>query len=538
MENTIYLQFKAACDKSPNSLAARFEGKTWTYEELDKAIAKEAGKLVKIGVKENDPIIVALPNSFLTLSLFYATSKIGAISYFVHPFTTLPQMETFIRKSKAHFLFILTNEGVRFKSLASPTLHLVGINPFVGINLFKHMAFAKISPKCKELILFHHVHASPILEAINKDIEDDAVYLNTGGTNGEPKIIVLTNGAINRLGMKGYPLIGGDVKKIKMLTAIPLFHGFGLVMGVHTPLSNGASTVLLLKFKTKEAIRLLKDGDATTIIGVPSLYNALLSRDSFYGPWLKKQIIAFIGGDSVPPSLLDRWNEIMIKYHSEARLYEGYGLTETVNVSNVNYAPFHKKGTVGKPLTGLKEIIIDVNTKKPLPPNSLGEILIAGDTLMKGYLGDEKLTEDSFIVIDGVRYVETKDYGSIDEDGYLTYRQRMRRIVKINGETLCPSDVEKVALSFYEIYEAYCFGIPDAKKGHVFFLIVVPRRGYESMSHDELKENLISRISERLTSAYMPKKIAFMDSLPRTPVGKIDDAKIKEMEDRGEFDKD
>lgn len=516
-------------------MAARFDRKTWTYKELDKAISKEAGKLLKIGVKENDPVLIALPNSFLTLSLFYAISKIGAISYFVHPLTPLSQMKVFASKSKAHFLFILANQGLAFSELSSPSLKLIGINPFIGVNPIKSLVFAKISPKCPKVILFHHVHSPSVLDPVRKGIDDDAVYLNTGGTNGEPKIIVLTNGAINRLGMKGYPLIGGDVTKIKMLTAIPLFHGFGLVMGVHTPLSNGASTVLLMKFKTKEAIRLIKKGQATTIIGVPSLYNALLSRDSFYGPWLKKQIIAFIGGDSVPPSLLDRWNETMIKYQSQARLYEGYGLTETVNVSNVNYGPFHKKGTVGKPLTGLHEIVVDVNTRKVLPPGKLGEILISGDTLMKGYLGDDKLTSDSFVTIDGVTYVETKDYGSIDKDGYLTYRQRLRRIVKINGETLCPSDVEKVALSFYEIYEAYCFGVPDEKKGHVFLLIAVVRKGYETITKEEIKESIMLRISERLTKAYLPKAIAFLPSLPRTPVGKIDDAKIRSMEKKGEL---
>lgn len=533
MEKTIYEQFNDCAQKHPHDLAMRFERRTWSYAKLNKAIERTAGRLLSLGVKENDPVAVCMPNCPESLTLFYAISKIGAISYFIHPLTPPLRLKSFVEKTSCHLVFVLLNQAYPYREALPSSVKLVAANPYIYQNPFKALALRKMSKLSKGIIKYWHLPAHRYKKTISHSGDSDAVYLNTGGTNGEPKVIELSNNAINRLAMKGYPLIGGDVKAIKMLTAIPLFHGFGLVMGVHTPLSNGASTVLMLKFNTHEAIHLIKKGQATTIIGVPALYNALLSRDSFYGPWLKKQIIAFIGGDSVPPSLLERWNETMEKYHSKARLYEGYGLTETVNVSNVNTEKEHKWGTVGKPLPGLSEIVVDTETHKPVGFDKPGEILIAGDSLMTGYLNDAKLTKESFIKIDGKNYVMTKDYGSIDKDGYLTYRQRMRRIVKVDGEGLCPSDEEKVALSFYEVYEAYCYGIANERKGHVLRLAIVIRRGYESSDMEDLKKQIINRIKERLPLSYLPERISILTKLPRTPVGKIDDAAIAKLEKNG-----
>ena len=147
-------------------------------------------------------------------------------------------------------------------------------------------------------------------------------------------------------------------------------------------LSIGGCTVLMLKFKTKEAIKILKKGYATCIIGVPALFNALLSRDAFYGPWLQRQNTAFVGGDAVPESLLTRWNSAMAKWGSSARLFQGYGLSETCAVSNVNYRGHAKVNTVGLPLPGLKEKIIDTETLQELKANQAGEICIAGNSIM------------------------------------------------------------------------------------------------------------------------------------------------------------
>jgi long-chain acyl-CoA synthetase len=535
MGKSIYDQFHEAALEYPHNLAVRFERKTWSYHQLSHEIDRCARKLLALGIKEKEPIAVSMPNCPEAVYLFYAISKIGAISYNIHPLTPPLMMRSLIQRSGCRFLICLTFSAGGYREVLDNDIRILSVNPYKHINPIKYLAL-KFS-----ITRTHGVENYRKIKPVKKDFhanvndEDDAVYLNTGGTNGEPKIVRLSNAAINSIPLKGYALIGGEITKIRLLTAIPMFHGFGLEMGIHTPLSFGASTVLMLKFNTKEAIHHIKKGHATVLLGVPALYNALLSRDSFYGPWLKNQVCAFIGGDSVPQSLLDRWNAAMERFDSKARLYQGYGLSETMSVSNVNCVFHDKRGTIGQPLPGLKELIVDPETKQVLPPNTNGEILISGISVMSGYLHDEQNSAGAFITIDGTRYFQTGDYGSMDEEGYLTYKNRIKRVEKINGETVCPSDVEQVALDNPEVYEAYCYGVPNERKGHVLRLLIVLRRGDHPANPETVKAEIYDDLSKRLTANYKPDKIVVIPRLPRTPIGKIDTRAVETMGEEGEL---
>jgi long-chain acyl-CoA synthetase len=534
MENpTLYDQLRASCLEHPNAPAARFENKVWSYHAFLSCVDKAARKLQGMGVKKGDVIAVSLPNCPDALFLLYAINEVGAISYNIHPLTPPAMMAAMLQKAQAKMLFVLSLTAAKYRQQIPLEFRVVAINPYRHVSLHKMIGVRLLSHTLKGISRYWLSRPVPRKDFIpgQGKKEDDAVYLNTGGTNGDPKIVRLSNGAINTLALEGYPLVGGEKSNIKMLTAIPLFHGYGLSMGAHTILSIGGCTILMMKFKTQEAITILKKGYANCIIGVPALFNALLSRDAFYGPWLANQNTSFVGGDAVPPSLLERWNATMEKYGPRARLFEGYGLSETCAVANVNYREHEKKGTVGQALPGLKEIIIDVESLKPLPPGELGEICISGDTVMSGYLGEE--ASQSFITIDGIRYLRTGDYGSLDAEGYLTYRQRLRRTVKVNGETLCPSDIEDVALNFSEIYDAYCYAVADERRGHQFRLAIVLRRGDHPADPEAMKMAIYAKIAETLPPSYKPDKIVVLEKIPHTPIGKIDPKAIKELQEKG-----
>lgn len=527
MNHTLYDQFHETCLKYSQNEAVRFESHSYSYSDFDKKIAKTRAKLNALGVKENDVVSLALPNCPLTVSLFYALSSLGAISYNIHPLTKPNQMKEYLLQAKAKYLFCLAIDASKMRENLPLDIKVISINPYRGVDFIKSIAFSfMVKEKNKDVIPFEKIKGIG-KEAISFDEERDAVYLNTGGTKGDSKIVRLSSRAINYLASQGYDLIGGDVRKIHMLTAIPLFHGFGLAMGVHTPLSHGASTVLMMKFSRKEAIHHIQKGQATVIIGVPALYEALLSHKSFYGDHLQKQIVAFIGGDNVKQSLLDKWNSAMESYRSKARLYEGYGLTETSTAININCDKNHRKGSVGLPLPKINEAIRDIETGKLLGPNEKGEILIESPTNMTGYLHEEE--SQGFVDIDGHHYLSTQDYGYIDSDGYLYFIQRMRRIVKINGETLCPRDVESVVLKNSNIYEAFCYGVKDERKGHVFALSCSIRRG-STISKEELTKELYDAIEKELPSSYKPKYIELLDKLPHTQIGKIDEKAFEEKE--------
>jgi len=527
MTNSIYDQFKEVVKKLPNNLAIRFGKRKWSYKKTDRLVERAIRRLSSIGIKKGDVVTVALPNCPQSIFLFYGLNKIGAISYNIHPLTPAESIGKMMDFVSSKILICLCLNAKKARESLPDSYTIVSVNPFLEAGLIKRAAAYLMSPKAKGVLPLSKLNgrykgvSCPSIEPT-----DDAVYLNTGGTSGEPKVVRLSNRAVNHVAANSYQLIGGPYEDIRILTAIPLFHVFGLEMGVHTPLSFGGASVLMMKFRTKEAIDHMKSGRATVLLGVPSLYNALLSRDAFYGPHLRKQVTAFIGGDNVPQSLLDRWNQAMVKYGSEARLYVGYGLTEA-GVTIVSTKGRAKKGSIGSPLPGILVKILDIDTHKELEPGKLGEIAIGGPSVMSGYYKDDDLNAESFVEIDGERYFLTKDYGYCDKDGYGYFKQRLRRIVKINGETLCPSDVEDAALDLEDVFDAHCYGVKNERKGAAFRLIVVKRDGDHPKTEEEVSALIREKISSCLPPAYMPEKIYFIDKLPRTPIGKVD---VRELE--------
>lgn len=523
---SIYEQFKQAAQKYPHNLAIRFEGAKISYRSANRKIKKEARRLASLGVKAGSVVSVSLPNCPEAVYLLYAISYLGAISYNIHPLTPAPMMKTLIERAHSEFLLCIAMNANDYRQKLPTSVKVVAINPYYGINPIKAIAVKHMSHYRKDIIRMSKIKPAKRIAVFPSSDEDDAIYLNTGGTNGQPKIVRLSNRAINYMGSQTPYLVTDDEDhtKMRMFAVIPMFHAFGLSMGIHIPLSIGSATVLMIKFNTKKCIKLIKKGHVNVLLGVPAIYNALLSRDSFYGPWLKKQTVGFVGGDSVPQTLLDRWNTAMEKEGAEARLYEGYGLTETNSACNINYFKYNKRGTIGKPLVGISQMIVDLETREPLPPNTLGEICVAGPTIMTGYLDSDDLNATCFMDYDGKKFFCTQDYGSIDEEGYITFRQRLRRIVKINAETLCPSDVEDCVMELQDVFECYCYGIPDERKGHVFSLAVVTRKGDHERDEAYVEKEIRDHIAKSLPPSYMPKVITFYTKLPRTAVGKVDAA--------------
>ncbi len=526
MAESLYDQFFEVVKKYPKYTAIRFEKKKWSYKKTDKLILECERKLTSLGIKKGDVLTVALPNCPYSIFLFYAINKKGAISYNIHPLTPSETIEEMMDKVSSKTLICLSLNAKEASEKLAQDKKIITINPYLGASPLKRAFVRCKAKKCSRATNFAFVKKAKKIEPIIINKEDDAVYLNTGGTNGAPKVVRMSNRAINHVGANSYQLIGGPYQSIRILTAIPLFHVFGLEMGVHTPLSFGGQSVLMLRFHTKEAIAHMRSGRSTVLLGVPSLYNALLSRDSFYGKHLRKQVTAFIGGDTVPESLLNRWNQAMVKYGSDARLYEGYGLTEA-GVAIVSTKGRSKKGSIGTPLPGIKVKILDIETHKEVENGKLGEIAIGGPSVMSGYFKDDKLNKEDLIDIDGVRYFLTKDYGYCDKDGYGYFKQRMRRIVKINGETLCPSDVEDAVLTLEDVFDAYCYGVPNKRKGAAFRLIVVKRDGDHPKTEEQVKELINEKINSLLPPSYLPEKIFFVSRLPRTPIGKVDSKEIE-----------
>lgn len=527
MQNlTFYQILKQTTNQYPLATALYYEKHSYSYKKVLKETDRLADALTNLGVKNHDVVTVCMPNTPEAVYAFYAISKLGAICYEVHPKTTKTMMRRFLKEAKSKVLIVLNIFANEYQELLDETdLTIITCNPFEKHHFLMN-TICKVKAKLKHSKfipydkLKYQKNSSP---EYHLDPKETSVYLNSGGTSGEPKIIELSAYAINSLASDGMNILGiTNPLGIHMLGVLPMFHGFGLCMGIHAPLMLGASISLMTKFNPLKTINLIKQNRCHIIIGVPGLFKSLLKHPKFYTPKLSNLQVSYVGGDSVPEELTNKFNETMIKFNSKARLYEGYGLTETVTVCNVNTDKFNKKNSVGKTVAGCKNKIVDLKTRETLKPFEVGEICVSGPTLMNGYLYDEELTNKTFLIDeDGTKWVLTGDYGYMDNDDYLYFKQRLKRIVKISGVIICPSDIENAVNKLDEIYEAYATDISDEERGSMIKLFITKNKNIKT-SNEELIKSLKTTIKDEVSVYAIPKEIIFLDKMPKTDVGKID----------------
>lgn len=526
-QKSLYEIIKDSANLHPNYTAIYYENKKINYKKLLNEIDELALFLHNLNVKAKDVVTVVLPNMPISVMALYAINKLGAICYEVHPKTNCLKMEQYIEKTNSKIILALDIFSKEYLPLSvKKGITIVTFNPFKGFNLFKSI-FCEINSPNKNIIKYKRKKSKIILESYKWNPLETSVLLNSGGTSGNDKIIELSNLAINKLASNGTDILGiTEGKGVFMLAVLPMFHGFGLCMGVHSPLMYGACVSLMLKFHTKSTIKLIKSGHLTIMIGVPAMFKALLHNPKFYIPELKNITTAYVGGDFVPQDLVDKFNQTMTQYNSRARLFEGYGLTETVTVCSVNTDKNHKIGSVGKAVRYAQIRIVDSKTHQFLPNNQDGEIVVSGDILMNGYYKNEELTNQTFIIKDETKWVLTGDYGHLDDDGYLYFKQRLKRIVKVSGVIVCPSDIENVVSKIDEVYDVFATSITHERRGHMIVLFVVKNRS-NIIDDNKLNQIINQTIKDKVSVYAQPYKIVYLDSLPKTEIGKTDALKIE-----------
>lgn len=526
--HSMYQLLKDTALATPKRLALRFMGLGLTYEALLEQIDRAAAGLDQEGYCAGDVLTLCLPNVPDAVFLFYAANKLGIKLHLVHPLTPIKPMRAFLNQTGSKTLFVVdTFHQTYVPLLADWPGRLVLVRPARLLPAFKQLAYRLIHRKRLFPIAdlnrtfvadwLFHVHRE------TRTVEDafsPMVLLHSGGTSGQPKTIELSNGAINALAKRtDHILSESTYEDMHMLSVLPMFHGFGLCMGIHAMLVVGGVDHLMPKFNADQVVRMIKKNQLHFLIGVPSLFHALLNHPKFAGSHLRLLRQAYVGGDFVAPSLKDRFNAVMKQHGSQARLLEGYGLTEVVTVCAVNTLKDEKEGTVGRPLPGLRIQVVDTTTRAFLKQGETGELVVCGDTMMNGYLGEDEANTSAFLFDSvGGKWVLTGDLGWIDEDGYVVFKQRLKRIVKVSGMPVMPSEIETIAMAFENIKECAAIGVPHEEKGSIIRLFVSLRNPLLPLKDDTLKASIKAQISVYA----VPGDIVILDELPKTIVGKID----------------
>lgn len=537
-EKTVFEMVQDAARKYPSHIAYEFQGKQTTYKEFISRVELTAKSLLAMGIRKGDRVTVCMPNTPQGVDMFYACNRIGAVANMIHPLSASGEIEFYLNFS--HSKVILTVDMFYYKvaetlpQLKEPCRIIVAriqdeLPPLLkaGYELTKARKIKKLPKKKENYILWSDFlsggrqYKGKLPKEYGKYDEGCAI-LYSGGTTGTTKGILLSNLNFNALAMQTIAASGyyPNISDMKMLSVMPLFHGFGLGIGIHTPLIGGATCILVPQFNVKIYADLLMKKKPNLIPGVPTLFEALLRADRLENADLSFLRGVFSGGDSLSIELKKKVDAFLAAHNSPVQIREGYGTTECVTASCLTPINMYREGSIGIPFPDTFYTIVKPGTTDPVAPNMDGEICISGPTVMMGYVDNPEETAETLKRhSDGRIWLHTGDLGFMDRDGFVYFRQRIKRMIITSGYNVYPSQVENVIDSHEKVLLSCVVGVKDSYKMQKIKAFVVPKPGVEPT--DALREELMEYLRSKVAKYAMPYDIEFRTELPKTLVGKV-----------------
>ena len=542
-QGSMYEAVERIARQNPNAVAFDFMGRSTTYKKMIEEIQRCAKSLRTIGVREGDCVTIAMPNCPQAIYVFYAANLIGAIANMVHPLSSEKEIEFYINESKSVTVVTLDQfyhkvEAIR-QNTCAVNIVIARIRDALskplkaGYMLTEGRKLEKI-PKDAPVIRWDEFcslgKACFWNYKVPRKADDPAVILYSGGTTGKTKGILLTNLNFNALAQQiiaTNPMFRpGD----KMLSAMPLFHGFGLGVCIHSMLANGGRCILVPRFTADSYAKLITKYKCNFIAGVPTLYEALLRLPSMDKADLSCLKGVFSGGDSLSVELKKKVDKFLYDHRSMVQVREGYGTTETVTASCLTPIHMAKEGSIGLPFPDMYFKIVEPGTDIEVPYGQEGEILMAGPTVMKEYVNHPAETAQTLRHhADGLTWVYTGDLGVMDADGFVYFRGRKKRMIITSGYNVYPGQLENILDANPMVQMSCVIGVPDPYKMQKVKAFVMLASGVEPTQ--ETEDKLMRYCRQHIAKYALPYDIEFRKTLPTTLVGKV---AYRELEDEEE----
>lgn len=533
-QGSMYDKLAEIATNYPDYIAYDFMGGKVKYRDFINKVDECARALAAIGVKEGESVTICMPNAPQAVIMFYAVNKIGAIANMVHPLSGEKEIEFCLKQASSVVCLTLDQFYGKFENIRGNvplrSLILTSIKDVLspvkrkGYYLAEGRKIKKV-PENAEIVWWekflrdgNNYHGP--FHAV-KTAQDPAAILYSGGTTGTMKGILLSNLNFNALGQQiiaTNPMFKpGD----KMLAVMPIFHGFGLGVCIHSMLSSGGRCLLIPRFNPESYAKLLKKHNPNFIAGVPTLYEALLRLKTLNRVDLSCLKGVFSGGDSLSIELKKRFDTFLEQHNASIHVREGYGTTECVTASCLTPIHTAKEGSIGLPFPDTYYKIVKPGTEEEVPYGEEGEICLSGPTVMMEYINNPKETVDTLRKhADGLTWVHTGDLGIMDDEGFIYFKQRIKRMIITSGYNVYPSQIEN-ALDAHELVHMSCvIGVPDPLKMQKVVAYVVLKPGVK-VSEDEAREILLKYCEKHMAKYALPREIRFRDALPKTLVGKV-----------------
>ncbi|MBO6084696.1 MAG: acyl--CoA ligase [Candidatus Methanomethylophilaceae archaeon] len=545
-EVTMYEMVRRSSEQYPDKIAYEFMNDKVKYRTLIQQIDHCALCLVKEGVTADDSVLICMPNCPQAVVTLYAANKIGAIATMVHPLSAKGEIEFYIQNCECSVVLTLDmfysnfpeiKDGMKLQKIIVSSI-ADGLSPFKAF-MYKHVLDGrkdpKVDPSNRGVVFWKDMikqDVTGVPEPVSpKTTYDGAVILYTGGTTGRSKGALLSNMSFNStaLGMTELSEIYGTGESIAAV--MPIFHGFGLCTCVHLPFCIGITSILVPRFTPDSYSKLIVKKKINFIAGVPTLFEHMLRSK-----WLQNaKDLSFLrgifcGGDTLAIEAKQRMDAFFAERKCPTFVREGFGCTECLTATSITPKDEQRPGSVGIPMPNDYYKITEPGTDTRVPYGTDGEICIAGPAVMNCYYNEPEETEQTLIQSDedGLLWLHTGDIGMMDEDGFIYFKQRLKRMIITSGYNVYPSQIENILLNSGLVKESCVIGVPDPLRGSKVKAFVVPAPGVEG--NTETMSKLRSYCRTQIARYALPREYEFMETLPRTKLNKIDYRQLEQMD--------
>lgn len=545
VRTTMYQQFEHSANERGDHPCLYYYNNTLSWNETAAMVDQCAAALVANGVKKGDRVVICLPNMPQCVAAVYAVNKIGAVASMLHPLSVKSEADYTINLVGAKFAFCFDVSEKAFTQnpdvtvVKCRTAQYFPKSPYgvIANMLYKKKIKGKTAPaeNVKKLIDWAdflkegeaYIKESGVPETATDSLATAAIMM-TGGTTGNPKGVMLTSEAINNLSYQLVDVVE-QVMNMKvnqdtdgMLSALPVFHGFGFALCMHVSMCVGMAQALFPAFDAKMCSDAIKKYHLNYIFGVPDFFEKVYKAGYLKGIDMSSMKLIGSGGDVVPYSLTEKMDRLLKENGAKVHFVTGYGLTECVTVCTFTdprrEAP---QGCIGVPCYNIEAMTVKPGTTEKCEGED-GELCIYSPTLMQGYWNDPEETSKMLVEHeDGRVWLHTGDMCFIDERGDIYYRQRLKRVYKISGYLVYPSFIEETYRAMAEIYDCCVIGKEDGGKT-MLKLFVVKNKKFNNDDEAALIEKIKQFGEQNLSKWSIPREVVFIDALPRTKVGKVD----------------
>lgn len=520
-------------DEVPSFVALSYMGVKTNYKTFKAKILETAAAFIALGVRPGDKVTVCLPNVPQAVYSLYALNYIGAIASMIHPLSAEGEIVCYIKTVGSRFCITLDQFVKKFDEVFEKTdlEKLIVTGPEDELGFVKKSAYRLFIRK-KELksiktegryILWKDFVAAgrgAEVKPAHNEATEPAVILFSGGTTGVTKGIMLSNLNFNALAYQTAEMAHYPVRGAKMLAAMPVFHGFGLGVCIHTMMVAGGTSVLVPRFNVKSYAELIIKNRPNFIAGVPTLFEALTRNQYLDGADLSCLKGVFSGGDSLSVELKKKFDKFLKNHNCSIRVREGYGTTECVTASCLTPFDKEKEGSIGIPYPDTYYMICKPGTTEPCDANEDGEICLRGPSVMLGYLDRPDETSDILKRhSDGYVWLHTGDLGFMDEEGFIFFKQRIKRMIVTSGYNVYPSQIENIIDGHEAVQMSCVIGVKDPYKMQKVKAFVVLKDGYAPS--EEIKKDILEYCKKNIAKYAMPYDLEFRTELPKTLVGKV-----------------